>query len=210
MRKSIKCFLVRKSNPDPTWTTYLQKNHIPPKCRWCDNHTILHLVTTHIKLYLQSGAPILSANFFTSALSSPVNTSGCSLSCCNTPAAITETCCRISTCSKGLCKGLWSSAYEPEKHQYSGHRTSSLLQFMKCNVKKRWFDYVEKILGISFAIQNRNCARANFFFFLDISTLEDEPTMSSLSRKQLPSDMVSHPRRTEFSVVYMFHRYFSI
>lgn len=111
-------------------------NHIPPKYGWCDNHTILYLVTTHIKLHLQSGAPILSANFFTSAASSFVNTSGCSLSCCNIPAAITETCCRVSTCSIGCCKSLWSSAHESEKHQYSGHKTSNLLQFMNCNVKK--------------------------------------------------------------------------
>jgi len=74
---------------------------------------------------------------------------------------------------------------------------------------RRWFDYVEKILGIRFATQNRNRTRANFFF-LDISTLEDEPTMSSLNRKQLPSDMVSHPRRTEFSVLHMVRKYFSI
>jgi len=111
-------------------------NHIPPKCRWCDNHTILHLMTTHIKLYPQSGAPILSANFFTLAVSRSVNTSGFSLSCCSIPAAITETCCRVSTCSKGCCESLWSSAHDSEKHQYSGHRTSSLLQFMKCNVQK--------------------------------------------------------------------------
>ena len=112
-------------------------NHIPPKCRWCDNHTILHLVTTHIKLHLQSGAPILLANFFTSAVSSFVNTSGCSLSCCNIPAAITETCCRVSRSSIGCCKVLWPSAHESEKHQYSGHRTPNWLQFMNCNVKKR-------------------------------------------------------------------------
>jgi hypothetical protein len=71
-----------------------------------------------------------------------VNTSGCSSSCCNIPAVITETCCSASICSTGCCESLWSPTHESEQHQYLGHRTSILLQFMNCNVK-RWFDYVE-------------------------------------------------------------------